>query len=509
MAEAKLSVFEVDKAGLSKLMSRRGKDFIVGELIQNAWDENVTRVDVRLSAPVNGKVTIEVEDDSPNGFADISHAYTLFAESKKKSDPTKRGRFNLGEKLVIALCEETTISTTTGKVVIEADGRTMLPAERKAGSVFHGVLKMTKAEYETCVEFVKTLLIPDDIVTTFNGEVLESRKPLHRFDETLATEHSDDEGYLRPTRRKTTVEVYAISEGEKASIYEMGIPVVETDDTWHINIMQKVPLNSDRDNVKPSFLREVRVTVANQMADMLTTEEASKSWVNDAMNDERITAEAAQKIVAQRFGKKSVIYDPSDPEANKIAMSQGYTVIPGGTFSSSAWTNIKTKTTFLPAGRVTPSTKPYGDGPPRPNYPYEKFTPGMHAVVMLSKELARQLYGIEIHVELINSLQVNAAATFGGSMMEFNVARLGKAWFDAPCSEKVLSIIIHELAHYRVSDHLSSNYYHELTDLGARLALKVAADPSLVDENRWLGQISPEPRAGIAGKLLANLLGSG
>lgn len=489
---SKLSVFEVDKTGLSKLVARRGKEFIIGELIQNAWDENVTRVDVRLSEPKNGRVTIEVEDDSPDGFADISHAYTLFAESKKKSDPTKRGRFNLGEKLVIALCEQTIISTTTGKVVIENDGRTMLPAERKAGSVFIGTLKMTRAEYDTCVSFIETLLVPSNIVTTFNGAVLESRQPLRSFEETLATEHSDDKGYLRPTRRKTIVEVYAVKSGETASIYEMGIPVVETEDTWHINIMQKVPLNSDRDNVKPSFLRETRVAVANQMADLLTADDVASSWVNEAMNDERISADAAQAIITQRFGDKAVVYDPSDPEANKIAMAQGYTVIPGRTFSSFAWDNIRSKTTLSPAGRITPSPQAYfsGDGPPRPNYPADRFTAGMHAVIALSKEIAQQLYGIHITVALINSLEVPAVATFGGSMMEFNVARLGRAWFDNPCDEQVLSIIIHELAHHRVSDHLSSAYYNELSDLGARLALKAAADPSLLDPNRWLEKVA-------------------
>ena len=95
--------FDVDKVGLSKLLQRREKSFLVYELIQNAWDQNVTKVDVSLER-IEGKrcVRIVVSDDDPEGFQELAHAFTLFAESTKKKDPTKRGRFNIGEKWVLA-----------------------------------------------------------------------------------------------------------------------------------------------------------------------------------------------------------------------------------------------------------------------------------------------------------------------------------------------------------------------------------------------------------------------
>jgi len=31
--------FEVDKQGLAKILERRGKEFALFELVQNAWDE--------------------------------------------------------------------------------------------------------------------------------------------------------------------------------------------------------------------------------------------------------------------------------------------------------------------------------------------------------------------------------------------------------------------------------------------------------------------------------------
>ena len=41
---------------------------------------------------------LTVKDDNPEGFRDLTHAFTLFAESEKRYNEKLRGRFNLGEK---------------------------------------------------------------------------------------------------------------------------------------------------------------------------------------------------------------------------------------------------------------------------------------------------------------------------------------------------------------------------------------------------------------------------
>jgi hypothetical protein len=52
-----------------------------------------------------------------------------------------------------------------------------------------------------------------------------------------------------------------------------------------------------------------------------------------------------------RFGAKDVAYDPSDPEANKIAVSEGSTLLHGGHLPKGAWANVKSHGLILPAGR--------------------------------------------------------------------------------------------------------------------------------------------------------------
>src|SRR5436309_8681043 len=141
--------FDVDKTGLSKQAEQHGKGRLVGELIQNALDEpGVTQVAVSLAlVPGRPLADLTVEDDAPEGFRDLSHAYTLFAESYKRTNPAQRGQYNFGEKLVLAVCESASISTTKGTVIFSDEGRTEHPRQKRdRGSVFQGRIRLTREE---------------------------------------------------------------------------------------------------------------------------------------------------------------------------------------------------------------------------------------------------------------------------------------------------------------------------------------------------------------------------
>lgn len=255
--------FEVDKTGLAKILERRGKHFAVAELIQNAWDEDATEVEVTLRPDKTPKgepqmYELVVADNNPDGFKDLTHAYTLFAESEKKGKATKRGRFNLGEKLVIAMCERAVIETTTGSVLFNEGGRDHSDATTEFGSVFTGVMPMTKDEAAEVERVVHQLLPPEGVKTTFNGKQIEYREPVKVVEAKLATELADADGRIKRTTRKTTVAIHEPREGERGMVYELGIPVVETGDRWHVDVGQKVPVNLERDNVPPALMRDLR-----------------------------------------------------------------------------------------------------------------------------------------------------------------------------------------------------------------------------------------------------------
>src|SRR5213082_726033 len=137
--------FEVDRQGLAQILERKGKEFVLFELIQNGWDEpGVTKVSVSLEYRGRNKARLVVEDDAPEGFKDLSHAFTLFADSAKKANPEQRGRFNLGEKLVLAISHEVTIRTRKGGIRFDADGRHNLRSKQPVGSRIECLLRMTE-----------------------------------------------------------------------------------------------------------------------------------------------------------------------------------------------------------------------------------------------------------------------------------------------------------------------------------------------------------------------------
>ena len=490
--------FEVDKRGLEKLLERRGREFAVLELVQNALDERgVTRVDVRIE-PVPGTrySQIRVEDDAPEGFADLSHAYTLFAESKKKGDPEQRGRFNLGEKLVLALCRRASITTTTGTVEWEGDRRRHGRARTESGSIFDGEIRMSGHERERSIAAVWRVLVPEAVVLTVNGERVPSREPFASDAAALPTEIADAEGYLRRTERKTVVLFYDPRPGEVPHLFEMGIPVVELDGGPHVNVLQKVPLNADRDNVTPAYLRQVRTLALNAAHPRLTAEDARAPWVSDALTSEDLVPEAVDAVLTARYGDRRVVRDPSDPESTKLAVAQGYAVIEPGTFNRDQWATIKRAKAALPSGQVTPSPKPYSpNGAPLETIPEEDWTPGMRTFARLARRAGAAVGIADVRLTVARRATWPYAATYArGGDLVVNVGRVGHFFFDAAGDEadrSRLQLLIHELGHEWAGDHLSADYHEALCRVGAALAVAAFRDGARVqlsDDGLPLGE---------------------
>ncbi len=477
--------FTADKEGLAKLVRRKGLSYVLYELIQNTWDTRTESVRVEVENIGPGKVRVYVEDQDPDGFKDLSHAYTLFAESEKKGDPSKRGRFNLGEKLVLAICEEAEIISTKGSVHFTKEGRTTGRKKLERGSAFSGVLRMTLAEMSEMVASASLLIPP--IPTFVNGERIELPKLLHYFEATLPTEVSDEEGVLRRTRRKTVVRVW---EG-KGWIYEMGIPVCETGDPWTVEVDQKVPLNADRDNVTPAYLQELRVAVVNAMHDRLEAEAMRSPAVSAALTDDRIKPEAVKTVVTAKYGEKVMVADVRDQEANHRAMASGFTVIPGSAFSGRQWAQIR-GAGAIPVTTTQFATQIENSGP---RLSEDKLTKGMQQVALFAKALAKRLLGRSIKIRFFDAPGKSFQAAYGQGALAFNIGTLGPNWFDRSFSDEgVLDLLLHEFAHDAEGNHLSSAYHNACTQLGAKLAVLALNNPELFDRKSYVGLIDDEDR---------------
>jgi hypothetical protein len=471
--------FSVDRSGLGKQAEEHPKGRLIGELVQNALDETgVTQIAVAL-VPVPGRplADLTVEDDSPEGFRDLSHAWTLFAESYKRGNPEQRGQFNLGEKMVLAVCAEASISTTTGTVIFDpTEGRIEKPRQkRERGSVFQGRIKLTREEYPEVCDYLRSLLLPENIVVTFNDDRLLPRKPLRTFEASLETLIADDQGVMRPRQRKTQVAIFETLPGEVSSLYEMGLPVVDTGDRWHVYVQQKVPLNRDRDNVRPAYLQAVRVAVLNAAFDLLTEEDATAAWCKLAGADPRCSDDAIKHLMRLRFGEKVAAPDPSDTEAMKRFTAQGGVIVAG--LSKGEWANVKRAGAVLPAGKICPTAKPYSQDPnadPVTIIPEEKWSDGIKNIATYARFLAKELMDVALTVSVVHTTN-NFAACYGSGRLDFNLLRLGHKFFDRGPTEEVDRLLIHEFGHEYSGDHLSDEYHEALCRLGAglkRLALE-------------------------------------
>ena len=496
--------FEVDRAGLAQLIEERGKGSLLTELISNAWDApGVTTVRVELWAVENAPfVDVSIEDDSPAGFIDLEHAWTLFAPSDKKTRPEVRGRFNLGEKLVLALCTEARIESTTGTVTFNESGRRRYDHKRPCGTKFYGHMRMKREELRQIARDLRLLNGPKGVATSVlvhhGGDrehcnerqdlfEITRRNPIKTLRVTLPTPLADEQGVLRLRGRETTVEVFADLEVDGARpgvLHEMGVPVVEIGGPWHVNVMQKVPLNQDRDNVPPTYLRQLRTAVLDVMADELTPETACAKWVTEGMA--AASPDTLSSVLDLRFGEKRVAYDPSDPEANKRATAAGYAVVPGGALPGDVWANVRETGTIKPAGQVMPTKHPrFSPDGIDTEIPRDKWTEAQVLTIAALRTIADVLLHerVAVPVRLVRDPSNRFAAWYArGGHLTLNLQVLGHRWFEDGADGlqvKHLDLLLHELGHEFCDDHLSDDYTHAVTRLGAQLAMHLCDDPKL------------------------------
>lgn len=489
--------FEADKDGLrqiaERMIERRGFGIIGAELYQNTMDTNATECKIAIEKlPGRPVANLTVEDNDPTGFPDLTHAYTMFAPSLKKVDPTKAGRFNVGEKVVLAFCNEATIHTTKGTVEFTAAGRTDYPRrKRDVGTAFWAQIRCNAEQYDQFLDYMSKIIVRPGLKLIVNGTEIPHRQPFKTFEAKLATEIAGDNGELRRTVRTCEVQLFEALPDRPAMLYELGIPVVETGDKYEYNVLQKVPLNVDRDNVPEAYLRDLRTFVFNQTFDMISEEDTTSLWVNEAAGDDKCEPEAAQSFKVKKYGEKAVAADPNNPEANAEAMAHGYTVIPSRGLTKGQRQNLASNGYLISSTKQFPTagTGAYSDDPdakPVEFIPEDEWTKGMESIHEYTEGLGYRLLGKRVNVAFVKVKSFPGkpwAACYGRghllgeSEFHYNLAQLGKEWFNHGVNELIDRLIIHEMAHEFESNHLCEEYYRALCTIGANLKAFALKDP--------------------------------
>lgn len=457
--------FSVDKEGLKALQKGKSKTFIINELVQNAWDENINECKVNINWH-DGKVTLRVEDDSPEGFKDISHSYTLFADTYKRRDPTKRGRFNIGEKQVISICDSATVKTTKGTVIFDKRGRTETDDKTNAGSIIEVVFSATEDEASEIHLHTYKLLPPSNITFIVNGETLKSKLIYKTFDAKLLTENLSD-GEMQRSIRNTKVDL--VEHEDKSYLYEMGIPIMPIETPWHIDVQQKIPLNTDRTTVRPAFVQDIYAEALNVVYNDVCSADASQMWVRTASKDERVKKDAMKSVLVKRFGNKFVSKNPFDLNANDDALANGYSVVSGSQMSKEEWEKVKEM------GLIQSSSDLFGKQDIATADPVE-VNGTLKLWANFCKKCAKTFQGNEIRVVYVSSSKVNTRADYGRRTLRYNVALLPKNFFDK-INKNNIDLLVHEIAHEK-GNHTHINYHREITRLAGALTMKALNEPN-------------------------------
>jgi hypothetical protein len=473
--------FGVHVPGLRQLLGGRDSAFILTEPLQNAWDEEgTTSVEVELLS--EGKRTgIRVTDDNPEGFKDLDESFTLFAPSRKKGNPEQRGRFNLGEKLVLACCDEATITSTTGRMIFDKDGRRRSRVTRITGTCVEGWLVPGITTAAKLRESAMRLIPPPNIKTLVDGIEIVPPKEIGTYRVSLSTPIANANGELKNGPRMTNVTLYESFEQE-GLLLEMGIPVCPSGAPFSINVRQKIPLGFDRESTSESYHQAVRGAALNVAVEIMTPEEAKRSWVTRALDHPNCTAETAKKVIRLRFGERVATWDPSDPEANASATAHGYTVLTGGTFGAPTWDKLRETDAAPPSGQVFPTPRAfYQDGTPLKTVPMNEWGPGLAVTLARIRTIVERVLEHSIEIVLADDRDWRPIAAYGPSgTLYLNAAKIAHM-LTLPLNVKMLDLLIHEMGHERCGNHLSEDYYDALTHYGARLALLLREEPHLSD----------------------------
>lgn len=441
--------FEVSTEGMRALHAGREPWQLAKELVSNAWDEAITQCKVTLVSISPRKAKLTVYDDG-KGFTDIRDSWTLMGDTVKRRNPTVRGRFNIGEKEILSVADAAVIHTNSTMVIFpKAGGRQVRKAKPINGTAVVCRLPWGNRQVEATVEALKKLLVPEGITYTVNGQEVPHLKPYKVIEgvvlETVLQDSPTEP--MRPTKRKTSIELYKSPNG-CATLYELGIPVQTIPCAYSVNVQQKVPMPPNRDVVRDSYLQDVYRIVLEATKDEIT--DPSSLWVRDAIEDPETSKDTVKDIMVRRYGEKSLLWS-SDTEANERAAREGYTVIHPRTLSADEREAMVTKAGLVHSSDKYPSPYSAG-GTPLDYIPEEKWSTGMRNISEYAQMLGKELLKSHFTIRFYRYFKDQSAARGGKDLIEFNMAKLRKSWFDEVSAEQT-ALILHEMSHYGGAGH--------------------------------------------------------
>ena len=468
--------FEIDTEGFRNQMAEMKPFRLCMDMISNCFDEDSIHTIKFSTKPIsnskNWKITIK---DDGSGFIKTSDSYTLYGHSYKRDDPTKIGRFNLGEKQFFAVAIKGECITRDLHVKFYDNVRKMIKLKSPIeGTIAFGEFNFTKDEIKDINQTMKKLIVPQDKVLFINGEkVLPPTEKIRTIRGKLRTVVENEKKRLVQILRETDVDLYPKPEGQYSWLYELGVPVVRLQDrklNWLIDIRQKIPQEHSRKVVSQPYLRDLYALVLEKTVDLIEDEDAGASWIQSGMK--KADAETAKTILIKQFGTSKVYIQSDDHMANEEVLEHG------GELLRSSMYDGETRERLQDLGLIKRASEEFGKGTEVP----QDVEPTIEMVWFskVVKKIALDVIEVEnLPVHFVKTKRINMVAWFEdtfGPHLTFNTSKLPKDFFK-DFNEEQIKLIIHELAHYKGGvvnglAHYTGQYVDELGRIGSVIGLR-------------------------------------
>ena len=302
----------VSLEGFSQQNAARPKEHLVKELVQNSLDAVCEtprggRVSLDIISDLGEGCVVRCSDDGV-GVSDMENLRTVFWTSKHDSR-FKRGRMGRGFKELLSLCGSCRVYSGKKVAVFERDeaGDEKFSVRKRTDEISGTVVEMhiagSLSELTTLLKpYFSTFLVPSDVQFLVCGDSIPSREVEKVISGTLTTEEFSQGKWIRP-RSKCDVELVRCGKGEPGLVYEMGIPICEAewDAPYHVNVLQRVPMNPNRDATMSGYVSQIHRLCLPHIIESLSPEKARAAWVGEAAASCKNSA-LQKMVLSKAFG---------------------------------------------------------------------------------------------------------------------------------------------------------------------------------------------------------------
>jgi hypothetical protein len=447
------SWFDIDNAGWKRMNAGRPPYELVKELIQNVLDESFNTVNINYEFKDN-IFNLCIEDDIEGGFANSSLITTVFMTSKEDSH-LKRGRKGRGLKEFLSVCKTAVVETVGKTVEFCSDGtRKEYGNSRTVGTKISCSIIEEGWNQEAVIainDFLKRVIVYSGKIF-INGKLIKDRvKIAERLSCYLTTQKIKD-GVQKDVADYAAISIYD-KNGKDGWIYEMGIPVCNTDIPYDIDIHQRIPLNDNRNEVSKIYLTDTKKYIVKALINKLEKKDYLGWALETLWSYWGYTIEERSTILSKFANNKTLIKSKSKI-INDKAKQKGFELIDISVYNEKLRDFLEDgiSTADKTISDIEKNTKEIDVEPTETEFEF----------ISKLEELIKKAIGKDIKIrimekpkDIVSGNTTLAIHTFCGNdtVIKYNRLGLSKKVFENPYGEKALDILIHELGHEDSSEH--------------------------------------------------------